>query len=144
MTNRWCIEKTTKRPRPPTPKKTTKKTDYTGSHQNSRETNLLQSDVKEADKSLSVQNLIKCFACTTKRGYKPFAKNQKNQDSYFVCKNYAGISHNWFIGVCDGHGTYGELASDYVKKYLPANIELIDYMAMKQEQLSFFLLTKLI
>jgi serine/threonine protein phosphatase PrpC len=51
-----------------------------------------------------------------------------------MLKNFANIKNNWYLGVCDGHGLNGHFASDHVKKYLPANIELLDYMAMKQSE----------
>jgi serine/threonine protein phosphatase PrpC len=47
-------------------------------------------------------------------------------------QNFANIKNNWLFGVCDGHGINGHFASDHVKEYLPANIELLDYMAVKQ------------
>lgn len=35
--------------------------------------------------------------------------------------------------MCDGHGINGHHASDHVKKFLPSNIEFIDYMAIKNK-----------
>ena len=46
-----------------------------------------------------------------------------------MIKNFGQIRNNWFFGVCDGHGINGHYASDHVKKFLPSNIEFIDYMA---------------
>lgn len=43
-----------------------------------------------------------------------------NQDSCFVERNFAGYSNVWLAGICDGHGAYGHLVSDYIKRQFPS------------------------
>jgi len=51
-----------------------------------------------------------------------------NQDNYFITNNFLGNSDYNFIGVCDGHGVYGQNISSYLKEHLPMNAQeaLID------------------
>ena len=51
-----------------------------------------------------------------------------------IVQDFANIKNNWLFGVCDGHGINGHFASDHVKQYLPTNIELLDYMLLKQKE----------
>eukprot|EP00347_Sterkiella_histriomuscorum_P005738 403355459 len=80
-----------------------------------------------------VQDPILKYAFKTRGGYIPNKPSKTNQDTYFVIKNFASIRNNWFFGVCDGHGINGHKASDHVKKFLPQNIEFIDFMAQKNK-----------
>jgi serine/threonine protein phosphatase PrpC len=50
----------------------------------------------------------------------------------FSLKDFGNIKNNWLFGVCDGHGINGHYASEHVKTYLPANIELLDQLALMQ------------
>lgn len=80
-----------------------------------------------------LENVVKVFATQTLKGYIPNKPDKQNQDIAFVCENFGNIKNNWFFGVCDGHGVNGHFASDHIKRYLPTNIELLDYMAMRQK-----------
>ena len=42
-----------------------------------------------------------------------------NQDSYLILKDFAGMRDIWMLGVMDGHGVNGHLASQFVKIQLP-------------------------
>ncbi len=70
----------------------------------------------------------------TSKGFIPNKSDKENQDIAFNVKNFGNIKNNWFFGVCDGHGINGHFASDHVMKNLPSNIELLDFMAMKQKK----------
>ena len=52
-----------------------------------------------------------------------------NQDNYFIAKNFLGNTDYYFLGVCDGHGIYGQNISSYLKEHLPMNVQedLIDH-----------------
>ena len=76
------------------------------------------------------------YSFKTRTGFIPNKPSKTNQDSYFIVKNFGQVKNNWFLGVCDGHGINGHHASDHVKKFLPSNIELIDYMAIKNKKQS--------
>ena len=83
---------------------------------------------------VGLDNVIAKFAHTTRKGFIPGKPDKQNQDQYFCCENFANIRNNWFFSVCDGHGINGHFASDHIKQFLPANIELLDKMAMKQKR----------
>lgn len=78
-----------------------------------------------------IENVVVNYGFVTRTGYIPNKPDKQNQDQYFILKNFANIENNWLFGVCDGHGVNGHFASDHVKRYLPTNIELLDYMAMR-------------
>ena len=46
-----------------------------------------------------------------------------NQDNYFITNNFLGNSDYNFLGVCDGHGIFGQNVSSYLKEHLPMNIQ---------------------
>ena len=46
-----------------------------------------------------------------------------NQDNYFITNNFLGNSNYTLVGVCDGHGVYGQNISSYLKEHLPMNIQ---------------------
>jgi serine/threonine protein phosphatase PrpC len=74
------------------------------------------------------------YSFKTRTGYIPNKPSKTNQDAFFIVKNFGQVKNNWFFGVCDGHGINGHHASDHVKKFLPTNIEFIDYMAVKNKK----------
>ena len=45
--------------------------------------------------------------------------NKANQDDCIVVHNFAGRESDAFMGVFDGHGSYGEKCAQYVTKHLP-------------------------
>ena len=51
--------------------------------------------------------------------------NQKklNQDNYFIHTNFVNNPSYSFIGVCDGHGIFGQNISSYLQEHLPKNVE---------------------
>lgn len=79
-----------------------------------------------------INDFVKIYAYDTRTGMIPGKDDKQNQDNYFIVQNFANISNNWLFGVCDGHGVNGHFASDHVRQFLPTNIELLDYMLMRQ------------
>ena len=71
---------------------------------------------------------IKNISVICKVGDSGTFKKKLNQDNYFIMKNFLGNSDYTFLGVCDGHGIYGQNISSYLKEHLPMNVqeELID------------------
>ena len=51
--------------------------------------------------------------------------NQKklNQDNYFIFQNFLNNPSYAYIGVCDGHGIFGQNVSCYLKDHLSKNIQ---------------------
>ena len=71
----------------------------------------------------SFHKRIKKIIFTSKPGKESIedTKNKTNQDNFFVSK-FPQYNMN-FIGVCDGHGNYGHLVSEFLKTNLPKNFE---------------------
>ena len=80
-----------------------------------------------------VEDYVTMYAYDTRTGMIPGKDDKQNQDRYFVISNFASIKNNWLFCVMDGHGVNGHFASEHVKQYLPANIELLDYMLLKEK-----------
>ena len=60
------------------------------------------------------------FLC--KRGIS-FQKVKKlNQDNFFFFPNFLNKPDYYYIGVCDGHGLFGQNISSYLKEHLPRNL----------------------
>ena len=49
-------------------------------------------------------------------------KKKINQDNYFIDKNFFNIPSSYLLGVCDGHGAFGHLCSEYIALNLPKKI----------------------
>lgn len=73
---------------------------------------------------LSMENseITKQYAAKTHIGKFPSKPQKVNQDSYCIINNFCKMNSLTFFGVMDGHGTFGQQASDLVKKQLPCNI----------------------
>ena len=71
----------------------------------------------------SFHKRIKKVVLTSKPGKESIedTKNKINQDNFFISK-FPKFNMN-FIGVCDGHGNYGHLVSEFIKTNLPKNFE---------------------
>ena len=67
---------------------------------------------------------IKCIHDISKTG---LAGEEKkiNQDRYFIFRNFVEGFDNIFMGVCDGHGYYGNEISEYIKENLPMDLNRI-------------------
>ena len=73
----------------------------------------------ELEKKIKIRNI---FSLTKKGFYHP-GNEKPNQDNYFIIKNINNESNNYFIGVCDGHGKYGEEVSSFISLNLPENLK---------------------
>jgi serine/threonine protein phosphatase PrpC len=75
----------------------------------------------------------------SKAGEITFGETKENQDNYF---NYFLGDDLRFIGVCDGHGEYGHHVSNFVRKYLPIELENNLKKLYKDEETKINLLQK--
>ena len=62
-------------------------------------------------------DIVQAYAIRSRRGSNPTKPNKVNQDSYFICQNFARCKNAWFVGVCDGHGSNGHFVSDCIRVY---------------------------
>lgn len=65
------------------------------------------------------ETIVKSYAVKTRKGFVPSKPNKVNQDSYAILKGFANIECSYLFGVMDGHGTFGQQVSDFVKTQLP-------------------------
>ena len=76
---------------------------------------------KKNKKKIFKGKKIKCMHDLSKTG---MAGDEKkvNQDNYFIFKNFVQGFDFIFMGVCDGHGYYGQEVSGYIKENLPMDL----------------------
>ena len=86
----------------------------------SRDYSLLNKNTQPKEKIQ--KKILKIDSCTIP-GYSPNGIKQKNLDSFFVKKNFLEKEENFLIGICDGHGIYGDLISQYISQNLPSFIK---------------------
>ena len=67
---------------------------------------------------------IKCIHDISKTGLSGDEK-KVNQDRDFIFHNFVTGFDNIFMGVCDGHGGYGQEVSEYLKENLPMDLNRI-------------------
>ena len=69
------------------------------------------------------QKKIKNIGVICKVGDSGTLQKKLNQDNYFINHNFLGNSNYTFLGVCDGHGIFGQNVSSYLKEHLPMNVQ---------------------
>ena len=67
---------------------------------------------------------IKCIHEISKTGLSGIEK-KINQDRDFIFRNFVEGFDNIFMGVCDGHGCFGNEISEYIKENLPMDLNRI-------------------
>ena len=67
---------------------------------------------------------IKCIHEISKTGLSGVEK-KINQDRDFIFRNFVEGFDNIFMGVCDGHGFFGNEVSEYIKENLPMDLNRI-------------------
>jgi len=65
---------------------------------------------------------IKISSCT-KAGCSGPGIVKTNQDAYFIRENFLKNKEYYYIGVCDGHGEFGHIVSNFVINKLPSYIK---------------------
>ena len=69
-------------------------------------------------KDIITKRIMKIDSCTI-AGYSSPGVQKVNQDNFFIIKEFLGDPEQFFLGVCDGHGTNGHLVSEHISKNLP-------------------------
>ena len=69
-------------------------------------------------KDTITKRIMKIDSCTI-AGYSSPGVQKVNQDNFFIIKEFLGDAEQFFLGVCDGHGTNGHLVSEYISNNLP-------------------------
>ena len=66
--------------------------------------------------------LIKEIEYICKKGFSGPGIKKTNQDNFFIYKNFLNNNNYSYIGVCDGHGIFGQDISSYLVNHLPQNL----------------------
>lgn len=65
---------------------------------------------------------IKKIESLCKKGYSGPGVKKTNQDNFFIYNNFNNNSNYAYLGVCDGHGLFGQDISGYLVNNLPQNM----------------------
>ena len=87
---------------------------------NQKKCSIIESEKDHKEKI--IKKIIKIDSCTIP-GYSLNGVKQKNQDSFFLEKNFLSKDEQFFIGICDGHGSFGDLISQYISETLPLYVK---------------------
>ena len=68
------------------------------------------------------KKLVSQLSSICKVGYAGPGVKKKNQDNFFIYKNFLDNNDTIFLGVCDGHGMFGHDISGYLVNILPQNL----------------------
>ena len=71
---------------------------------------------------LKQKKTIKNINFLCKRGYSGPGIKKLNQDNYFIYKNFLENENYIYMGICDGHGIFGQNISDYLVEHLPKKL----------------------
>ena len=66
--------------------------------------------------------LIKEIDYICKKGFSGPGIKKTNQDNFFIYKNFLNNNNYLYLGVCDGHGIFGQDISSYLVNNLPQNL----------------------
>jgi serine/threonine protein phosphatase PrpC len=83
--------------------------------------NFFVEKVKNKSKIPVIKKVIKIDSCSVP-GYSSPGVSKINQDNYFIIKEFLNTSEQFFMGLCDGHGSFGNLISKYMCNLLPKKI----------------------
>ena len=72
--------------------------------------------------SQTLKKHIKISSCT-KAGCKGPGIVKTNQDAFFIKENFLKNEEYFYVGVCDGHGEFGHVVSNFVINKLPSYIK---------------------
>ena len=78
-------------------------------------------NINNNKKILVHKKIIKIDSCSVP-GYSSPGVSKINQDNYFIIKEFLKVNEQFFMGLCDGHGSYGHLISKYICNLLPNKI----------------------
>ena len=91
---------------------------------NNKNPSLIINSSQQQTSSLFKGKKIKCIHDISKTGLSGDEK-KINQDRYFIFRNFVEGFDNIYMGVCDGHGYFGNEVSEYIKENLPMDLNRI-------------------
>jgi serine/threonine protein phosphatase PrpC len=73
------------------------------------------------------------FCAISCKGYVPYNRKKQNQDCFFMESNLHPVQEIKLYGVCDGHGEFGHLVSDFVKQNIGSQLKLQSNLVTQPE-----------
>ena len=70
-----------------------------------------------------IEKTIKNINSLCKVGLSGINQKKLNQDNFFIFQNFLKNPKYSYLGVCDGHGIFGQNISCYLKDHLPSNVQ---------------------
>ena len=76
-------------------------------------------DIKKENKSILILESI------CKKGFAGPGIKKTNQDNFFIYNNFNGNTNYIYMGICDGHGMFGQGVSTFLVNNLPQNLNTV-------------------
>ena len=73
--------------------------------------------------SINTLNVVTRVGFKSRVGYVKGKPKLHNQDSFIIKSGLQGMRGHYLFGVCDGHGSYGHLVSQYIRDAFPGILE---------------------
>ena len=88
---------------------------------------ILENDPKgiekiDVKKIVKIEKIITKLQTLCKKGFAGPGVKKTNQDNFFIYNNFNNNSNYIYLGVCDGHGMFGQDVSGYLVNTLPQNM----------------------
>ena len=111
--------------------------------------NMFLSSIKRQsniESKIKFSKKIKKIQAICKVGFSGVSLKKLNQDDYFIFPNFLNNSTYSFFGVCDGHGTFGQNISFYLKENLPQNVmnEFLKYDIQNLSEINTYFFSQII
>ena len=76
----------------------------------------------EIKEIIKIEKVITKLQTLCKKGFAGPGVKKTNQDNFFIYNNFNNNSNYIYLGVCDGHGMFGQDVSGYLVNTLPQNM----------------------
>ena len=111
--------------------------------------NMFLSSIKRQsniESKIKFSKKIKKIQAICRVGFSGVSLKKLNQDDYFIFPNFLNNSTYSFFGVCDGHGTFGQNISFYLKENLPQNVmnEFLKYDIQNLSEINTYFFSQII
>ena len=84
--------------------------------------NVNENDLNNDNKDNKENKEIFMLESICKKGFAGPGIKKTNQDNFFIYKNFNNNPNYIYLGICDGHGTFGQGVSTFLVNNLPQNL----------------------
>ena len=84
--------------------------------------NINENDLNNDNKDNKENKEIFMLESICKKGFAGPGIKKTNQDNFFIYKNFNNNPNYIYLGICDGHGTFGQGVSTFLVNNLPQNL----------------------